>query len=85
MRINWFDGEKQMIEIPKDKFADFNRFNQSFIESSNSEYKPIMDLSPNHFNLSIKSLIPFRDFLFHGTTCQFIHQLVNPNILLKRF
>ncbi len=82
MRIHWFEGEKQDIEIPQDKFANFNRFNQSQIESTNSDYKPIIDFSPNYLSFSIKSIIPFRDFLFHGTTCQFIHQLVNLHWIL---
>jgi hypothetical protein len=81
MRIHWFEGEKQDIDIPQDKFANFNRFNQSQIESTNSDYKPIIDFSPNYLNFSIKSIIPFRDFLFHGTTCQFIHQLVNLHLI----
>jgi len=76
MRINWFQGEKEDIQIPFDKMANFMRFNQTIIESSQSDYKPIIDFSPNYLDFSINTLIPFRDFLFHGTTCRFIHQLV---------
>ncbi|CAF1118107.1 unnamed protein product [Adineta steineri] len=75
LRLDWFDGEKQDIDIPFDKFADFNRFNQIQIESSHSDYKPNIDFSPNHLDYSINTLIPFRDFLFHGTTCRFIHEM----------
>jgi hypothetical protein len=56
--------------------ANFRRFNQTNIESSQSDYKQIIDFSPNYLDFSINTLIPFRDFLFHGTTCRFIHQLV---------
>jgi hypothetical protein len=76
MRINWFEGEKHDVDIPFDKMADFNRFNPTHLESSPSDYKPIIDFSPNFVDFSINTLIPFRDFLFHGTTCRFIHQMV---------
>ena len=76
MRLDWFNGQKQEIEIPFDKMSNFNRYDRSTIESSPSDYKPTIEFSPSIFNLTINELIPFRDFLFHGTTCQFIHQLV---------
>lgn len=76
MRLNWFEGEKQDIHIPFDKMSNFNRFNQTIIESSTSDYKQIIDFSPNYLDFKINTLITFRDFLFHGTTCRFIHQLV---------
>ena len=76
MRLTWFDGENKDYDIPFDKMANFNRFNSTTIESSYSDYKTPMDFSPNSLDLSINQLIPFRDFLFHGTNCQFIHQLV---------
>jgi hypothetical protein len=84
MRIHWFEGEKEDVDIPFDKMANFNRFNQINIESSQSDYKPIIDFSPNSLNFSINTLIPFRDFLFHGTTCRFIHQLVKIFLKIKK-
>ena len=81
MRLDWFDGEKEEIDIPFDKMADFHRFNPSMIESSSCEYKSTMEFSPSFTDFSINQLIPFRDFLFHGTTCSFIHQLVNTSSL----
>ncbi len=77
MRLDWFEGEKQDIDIPFDKMNNFNRFYQKQIESSNSDYKPLIDFSPNYLDFSINTLVPFRDFLFHGTKCRFIHQMVN--------
>jgi hypothetical protein len=76
MRLDWFEGEKQDIDIPFDKMANFNRFNKTTLESSHSDYKPQIDFSPNSLDFSINDIIPFRDFLFHGTNCRFIHQLV---------
>ncbi|CAF1137171.1 unnamed protein product [Adineta ricciae] len=77
-RFQWFNDEeeeKKEINVPFDKFADFNRFHSSYLEFQHSDYKPTMEFSPNFFNLTIKSLVQFRDFLFHGTKCEFIHQL----------
>jgi len=65
--------------------SNFNRFNQTFIESSHSDYKQNIDFSPNYFDFSINTLIPFRDFLFHGTTCKFIHELVKKNFSFNNF
>lgn len=76
MRLDWFEGEIQDIDISFDKLANFKKYNKTHIESSPSDYKPMMDFSPNTLNLSITSLVPFRDFLFNGTTCRFIHEMV---------
>lgn len=65
--------KKQDIEIPFDRMADFNRFNKITIEYSHDDYKPIMNFSPNYLDFSINTFTLFRGFLFHGTTCRFIH------------
>ncbi|CAF3899131.1 unnamed protein product [Rotaria sordida] len=77
MRLDWFEEEEDIkeIDIPFDKMSNFKRFKKSQFESSSAEHKPNIDLSPNTFNLTINNVIPFRDFLFHGTKCQFIHQM----------
>jgi hypothetical protein len=76
MVIDWFQGEKEEIEIPFDKMSNFNRFNPHTIQSPDSDYKPIINFSPSNLDLTINDLIPLRDFLFHGTQCRFIHQMV---------
>ncbi len=76
MRLNWFQGEKQSRDIHLDKYSNFNNFNQINIESSHSDYKTIMDFIPNHLNFTIDTLQQLRDFIFHGTTCYFIQQMV---------
>ncbi|CAF1253611.1 unnamed protein product [Rotaria sp. Silwood1] len=78
MRLDWFEEEEEdikEIDIPFDKMSNFKRFKKSQFESSFAEHKPNIDLLPNTFNLTINNIIPFRDFLFHGTKCQFIHQM----------
>ncbi|CAF4361514.1 unnamed protein product [Rotaria sp. Silwood2] len=77
MSLDWFeeDDKKKDIEIPFDKMANFKRFLKSQLESSPAEHNTNIDLSPNTLNLTINSIIPFRDFLFHGTACRFIHQM----------
>ena len=76
MRLDWFDGEKEEIDVPFDKISNFHRFNSSEMKSSLAEYKTNLEFSPNSLNMSIERLIPFRDFLFHGTKCRLIHQIV---------
>ena len=76
MRLDWFEEGQQDIDIPFDKMANFNRFSQTQIQSADSDYKPVINFSPNSLDFKITQLIPFRDFLFHGTTCRFIHQMV---------
>ncbi|CAF0926198.1 unnamed protein product [Rotaria sordida] len=69
MRLDWFEEEEDIkeIDIPFDKMSNFKRFKKSQFESSSAEHKPNIDLSPNTFNLTINNVIPFRDFLFHGS------------------
>lgn len=59
-----------------DKFADFHGYHSSTIESAQSDSKSTIDFSPNEIHLTITELLPFRDLLFRGTTCQLIHTLV---------
>jgi hypothetical protein len=85
MRLDWFQGDKQYIDIHLDKYSNFNSFNKINIESSNSDYKTIMDFNPNHLDFTIDQLQQLRDFIFHGTTCYFIHQMVTlTSIYFKR-
>ncbi|CAF1342525.1 unnamed protein product [Rotaria magnacalcarata] len=75
MSLDWFQGEKQDIEINLDSMSNFKRFNKTQIESSFSDYKINIEFLPLSFNLTNDQLIHFRDFLFNGTKCRFIHQL----------
>jgi hypothetical protein len=77
MCINWVELGKQTFEITFGKMASFNRFNKTTIEYSQDNYKPTMDFSSNYLDLEINTIIPFRDFLFYGTRCRFIYQMVN--------
>ncbi|CAF3961439.1 unnamed protein product, partial [Rotaria sordida] len=75
MRLDWFEEKKQYLDIPFDKISNYKRFNQTHIQSSYADYNTNIQFSPNSLNLTINTIISFRDFLFHGTTCRFIHQM----------
>lgn len=76
MSLDWFEESKENIEINFDLMSNFKRFDKSLIETSLSEYKTTMEFPTIPLNLTNDQLLQFRDFLFNGTKCRFIHQMV---------